>query len=89
MNDYMKIVLKNIKGYSKIYSSSVDGFNLNTFHEKCKNHLHTICIARSNFGKVLGGYSPMKWESYRSHTKITGGESFVFFYDEDKLRICT
>ena len=30
----------------------------------------------------------MKWANF-SWTKITGGESFVFFYDEDKLRICT
>ena len=27
MNEYMKSVLSNIKGYTKIYSSSVDGFN--------------------------------------------------------------
>jgi len=75
--------LKKIKGYSKIYSSSVDGFNSDTFREKCKNHVHTICIARSNFGKILGGYSPMKWANYNVWTKITGGESFVFFYDKD------
>ena len=30
----------------------------------------------------------MKWENF-GWTKITGWESFVFFYDEDKLRICT
>ena len=88
MNEYMKSVLNNIKGYTKIYSSSVDGFNLTTFHEKCKNHVHTICLARSNFGKILGGYSPMKWANFY-WTQISGGESFVFFYDEDKLRICT
>ena len=88
MNEYMKSVLPNIKGYTKIYSSSMDGFNGDIFREKCKNHQHTICISRSDFGKILGGYSPMKWEDFRNKT-ITGGESFVFFYDEDKLRICT
>ena len=30
----------------------------------------------------------MKWANFGS-TSVTGGESFVFFYDEDKLRICT
>ena len=59
MNDYMKSVLQNIKGYTKIYTSTTDGFNLNTFHEKCKNHTRTIIISKSNFGKILGGYSPM------------------------------
>ena len=59
MNDNMKSVLQNIKGYTKIYSSTIDGFDLNTFHEKCKNHTRTIIISKSNFGKILGGYSPM------------------------------
>ena len=88
MNEYMKSVLANIKGYTKIYSSTIDGFNGDTFHEKCKSHTHTICISRSNFGKILGGYSPMQWKHF-SYTTVTGGESFVFFYDDDKIRICT
>ena len=88
MNDYMKSVLQNIKGYKKIYTSTTDGFNLNTFHEKCKNHKHTIIISKSNFGKILGGYLPMQWKN-NGGTQITGGESFVFFYDDDKIRICT
>ena len=88
MKDYMKNALDNISGYTKIYSSSVDGFNTKTFHEKCKNYIHTIILVKSNFGKILGGYLPMKWENFGNVT-ITGGQSFVFFYDEDELRVCT
>jgi hypothetical protein len=55
----MQTILPNIKGYKKIYSSIIDGFNTNTLHEKCKIHTHTICISRSNFAKILGAYSPM------------------------------
>ena len=88
MNEYIVSILNNIKDYTKIYSSSLDGLNVNTFHEKCKNHEHTICISKSNHGKILGGYSPMKWVNC-GWTTVTGGESFVFFYDDDKLRICT
>ena len=88
MNEYMQSVLSNINGYTKIYSSNEDEFNSNTFHEKCKNHIHTIIITKSNYAKILGGYLPMKWENFGNIT-ITGGQSFVFFYDEDELRICT
>jgi hypothetical protein len=88
MNEYMKSVLPNIKGYTKIYSSTVDGFNGDIFRNKCKNHLHTICISRSNFGKILGAYSPMKWANF-SWTTVAGGGSFIWFYDDEKLRICT
>ena len=89
MNDYMRSVLPNIEKYTKIYSSSIDGFNGDTFRDKCKNHQHTIAIAKSNHNKILGGYSPMKWQNYTNWTVVTGGKSFVYFYDDDKLRICT
>ncbi len=80
MSDYIKSLLENAKGYTKIYSSSVDGFNGDIFREKCKNYLHTLTISKSNFGKILGGYLPMKWTKF-SWTKVTGGDSFVFFFD--------
>ncbi len=88
MNDYMRSVLPNIEKYTKIYSSSIDGFNGDTFRDKCKNHQHTITIAKSNYNKILGGYSPMKWQNFK-YTIVTGGQSFLYFYDDDKLRICT
>ena len=88
MNEYMQSILENIKGYKKIYSSNINGFNGDIFREKCKDYKHTILIAKSNFNKILGGYSRMKWADF-DHTLVTGGKSFVFFYDDDKLRICT
>ena len=82
MNEYMMSVLPNIKKYSKIYSSNVYGFNGDTFREKCRNHTHTISISKSNHAKILGGYSPMEWKNFR-FTKVIGGQSFSFFYDDD------
>jgi hypothetical protein len=84
----MQTILPNIRGYKIIYSSIIDGFDQNLFQKKCKSHTHTICISRSNFGKILGAYSPMQWKN-DGHERVTGGESFVFFYDDDKIRICT
>ena len=45
-------------------------------------------LCKTNFGKIIGGYSPMKWKKYE-HEPITGGESFIFFYDDDRIRKCT
>jgi len=45
-------------------------------------------LCKTNFGKIIGAYSPMKWKSY-GRTAITGGESFIIFYDDDLLRKCT
>ena len=52
-------IVQFIKEFIKIYCSIIDGFNENTFHEKCKNHQHTIAISWNNFEKIVGGYSPM------------------------------
>ena len=30
----------------------------------------------------------MKWADF-SFTNVTGGQTFLFFYDNDNLRICT
>jgi len=77
--------------YKKIYSSIIDGMDGITFIEKCKNYEKTIVVAKSNFGKILGGYSPMKWRNFHGKPwkTVTGGSSFLFFYENDKLRICT
>jgi hypothetical protein len=45
-------------------------------------------LCKTNFGKIIGAYSPMKWKNYRE-TAIKGGESFIIFYDDDLLRKCT
>ena len=64
------------------------GLLTSTIHQNCVNHDITIMLTKSNFGKIVGGYSPMKWENY-SFKVITGGESFIFFYDDDLMRKCT
>jgi len=48
--------------------------------------VHTIAITKSNHSKILRGNLPMKWQNF-GNTTFTGGQSFVFFYDEDELRI--
>ena len=75
-------------GFKKVYSSILDTFDGDTFREKSKNHEKTIVIVKSNFGKILGCYHPMKLESANNWIKVTGGQSFIFFYEDDKLRIC-
>ena len=66
----------------------VSGLNRDTFKDKYKNYKQTIAIAKNDHGKILVGYSPMDWVKF-FWTVVTGGKSFVNFYDDDKLRICT
>ncbi len=72
LNQEIKRVHGNLGGYKKIHSSTQHGFDLNTFHQNCANHEITIMLCKTNFGKIIGAYSPMKWRKYNA-TTITGG----------------
>ena len=48
-------------GFTKVYSSNSDGYNGDTFRDKCKNYEKTIVIVKSNHGKIIGCYHPIKW----------------------------
>ena len=64
----MQNIFPNIKGYKKIYSSMIDGFNGDTFRDKCRNHEHTLAIAKVKNGIFAGGYSPISWAKCKNWT---------------------
>ncbi len=55
--------------------------------EKCKNHAITIILIKSKHQKILGGYSQTEW-IYTEKKDIPSNSSFIFFYEDDKLRKC-
>ena len=61
INDYLKSLLPTLKKFTKIFSTTQDGFDDNIFREKCKSHTKTLVIVKSSNGKILGTYFPMKW----------------------------
>jgi len=50
------------------------------FQKKCDNHEKTLTIAKSNHGKVFGGYTDQKW-NYTNNYK-TSRDSWLFSIDE-------
>jgi len=70
------------KVYLKLlYRGSRDGYESQTFHSKCDNQGPTIVVLRTNFQKVIGGVSFVKWESPPRtglFCKDPSGKSFVF-----------
>jgi len=63
-----------------LYRGSRDGMTADAFHEKCDNHASTLTIAKSNLGKVFGGYSDQTWNvtnNYKASQK-----TWLFSIDE-------
>jgi hypothetical protein len=88
MTGAIKAYHPNLKEFKKIYSCTQDGYSLNTIYEKCKNHAITLLLIKSNFQKILGGYTQTEWKDYNGKKEIPSNSSFIFFYDDDNFRKC-
>ncbi|RIA83347.1 hypothetical protein C1645_833994 [Glomus cerebriforme] len=64
--------------FNLILRGSRDGFNANTFHEKCDNKGATIIVAKiKGTNRVVGGYNPLDWSG--NGDKFTS-ESFIYTF---------
>lgn len=46
-----------------LYKAKVDGFSARIFKEKCYRKNNTITLVHTNYGKLIGGYTPIAWEN--------------------------
>jgi hypothetical protein len=56
-----KLELFEQKQFKLLYRGSENEFSAKRFHELCDNHGPTICLIKSNFGNIFGGYTSIKW----------------------------
>jgi len=45
-----------------IFKAKRDGYSAKEFQKRCCGVENTLVIARTNFGKTVGGFSPMAWD---------------------------
>lgn len=62
-----------------MYRASENNFSVKAFHQMCDNEADTIVFIQTEFGKIIGGYTPIPWKStantLHSDVKL---ESFLF-----------
>lgn len=46
-----------------MYRASENNFSIAKFHQNCDNKSDTLVIAKTEFGRIVGGYTPLKWNS--------------------------
>ena len=63
-----------------LYCASKEYFSVKRFHEKCDSFPNTLVLIKTEFGKKIGGFTPLGWYSAEKETncKDESEESFIF-----------
>ncbi len=63
INNWLGETLKSRNISMKLlFKATVDGFSSEKFKQKCSGIPNTLTIATTNYGKVIGGFTPIAWE---------------------------
>ena len=72
-------MVNKIKQAKIIYRASENDFSVKRFHQNCDGEKNTITFVRTEFNKIIGGYTPIPWQSTTNtmHSDLRK-ESFLF-----------
>jgi hypothetical protein len=66
------------KKWTLLYRGSRDGFKSLNFHTKCDNHSNTVTVILTTNDFIIGGFTPIAWDSSNSWKADNSQQSFVF-----------
>ena len=69
---------KHIESAKLLYVASDNNFSAYKFHDLCDNIPHTLTFCETEYGKVIGGYTPLVWNKSNKQVKDESGNSFIF-----------
>lgn len=53
---------KPIKGLKLLFRASENEFFIKEFYKKCSDIKNTLIMIKTEFGKVIGGFTPSVWK---------------------------
>ena len=69
-----------------LYKSSYEEFSAEKFKANCGGIPDTVVLALTNNGRIIGGYTPLRWQSVRNTEEIDSSKkTFIFALDEGKM----
>lgn len=81
---YLKtlFVKSSVKKFTLLFRASENKFSADSFHKCCDNVTQTLTLIKTEYGKVIGGYTPLSWNSSEKHWAADKSiESFIFSVD--------
>jgi hypothetical protein len=82
--DFIKSLFpkQNVRRFSLLFRASENKFSVSDFHKVCDEIPHTLTIIETEYGKVIGGYTPLPWNSSKKHWAADKTmNSFIFSLD--------
>jgi hypothetical protein len=82
--DYIRSLFHKpaLKSVSLLYRASENGHSVAEFHKRCDNIGDTMTILETEYGKIIGGYTPLAWNSTKKHWAADKSmTSFIFSVD--------
>lgn len=61
--EFILEALNHPQTLKKLFVASSNGFSAHKFHQICDGIADTFTVIRTNFGKTIAGYTPIKWAS--------------------------
>jgi hypothetical protein len=79
VNQFFDGKLKSLK---LLYRASDFYFSISEFHNRCDHLPHTLTLMENEYGKILGGYTPLVWNSAKkSWSPDKEQKTFIFSLD--------
>lgn len=73
---------QNIKGLNLVYRASQNKFSTQEFHRICDQIPNTLTIIETEYGTVIGGFTPLPWNTSKKHWAADkSGQSFMYSLD--------
>ena len=66
-----------------LYRATRDGFEAQSFHNRCDGKSNTISIIKNNLNYVFGGFASSAWNSYGNY--ISDPNAFLFSLRRDGI----
>jgi hypothetical protein len=67
-----------------LFRASEHKFSAYEFHKYCDNIANTFVIAKTNYSKIISGFTPLKWDSNSSYKEDSSMKSFLYQVDNNQ-----
>ena len=54
---------RSITNATLLYRASEHNFSVKEFHQLCDGETNTLVLAKTEFGKIIGGFTSIPWKS--------------------------
>lgn len=79
MGSINRFFSSKITSFKLLFRASEANYSIHEFHKRCDGQSQTLTILETEFGKIIGGYTPIPWSSAKKQWAADKSlKSFIF-----------